>query len=219
MAFESVSPPSALLLLPPPPSFDFVQVKDAFEPSVSDVLGKLSDILNETNRIAFLDIALAVPEILSPANRPRARVFKQLQHYLTSVYTLIGAVSAARDIELDSPGGIDARVIFVDNSQASSSPISATRSQWGPTVDLLSLATSGRQWDHVFHPNSQAGKTLANSFVSIRGQSKGATRSIIQAVSSGPEWTVPTRLLIPEQEEQPVAAVGNTFNFHSGNQT
>lgn len=214
MASESVRPPSALLLLPPPPSFDFGPVKDAFQTSVSDVLVKLSESLNGSNGIASLDIALAVPDLLAPANKPRARVFKQLQHYLTSIYTLIGAEAAARDIELDSPGGIDARVLFVDYSP-SACTVSATRSHFGPTLDLQSLATSDRLWDHVFHPSSEAGKMLADTFASYRGNQL----SKLRAVSSSSSWVVPSPLLCPEQEERQSGQVRDAVNrqtHHAG---
>jgi hypothetical protein len=209
MASERISPLSALLLLPPPPSFNFGPVNEAFQTSVSDVLVKLSESLNGSNGIATLDIALAVPDLLAPANRPRARVFKQLQLYLTSIYTLIGAAAADRDIELDAPGGIDARVLFVDYSP-SGGAVSMTRSHFGPTPDLQTLATSDRLWDHVFYPSSEAGKALADAFGSHR-----SNQSLeLQAVSSSSNWAVPGPLLCPEQEERQSEQVGETSNRH-----
>ncbi|KAJ6104540.1 hypothetical protein N7523_010860 [Penicillium sp. IBT 18751x] len=190
MSSEIPRPYTAVLLLPPPPSFDFNPVKDVFQTSVSDVLVKLSEALHGSHDIASLDIALAVPGLLSPASKPRARIFKQLQHYLTSIYTLVGAAAAALDIELDSPGGIDARVVFVDHSP------STTRSHFGPILDVQSLAISDRQWDHVFYLGNEAGKALADAFVSYRNHEA----SKLRAVSSSAEWTVPTILLSPEQD-------------------
>ncbi|KAJ5300927.1 uncharacterized protein N7443_005929 [Penicillium atrosanguineum] len=192
MSSKNVHPSSALLLLPPPPSFDFGPVKDVFQTSVSDVLVKLSEALHGSNGIASIDIALAVPGLLAPASKPRARIFKQLQHYLTSIYTLVGAAAAALDIELDSPGGIDARVVFVDSSS------SAIRSHFGPTLDLQSLAASDREWDHVFYPSNEAGKTLADAFVSYRNHQA----SKLRAVSVNTKWAVPNPLLSPAQEER-----------------
>ncbi|KAJ5681862.1 uncharacterized protein N7477_001802 [Penicillium maclennaniae] len=193
MSSEKSRPYTAVLLLPPPPSFDFNPVKDVFQTSVSDVLVKLSEALHGSHDIVSLDIALAVPGLLSPASKPRARIFKQLQHYLTSIYTL-----------LDSPGGIDARVVFVDHSP------STTRSHFGPILDVQSLAISDRQWDHVFYPGNEAGKALADAFVSYRNHEA----SKLRAVSSSAEWTVPTLLLCPEQDG---LAVGGTFDhLHVG---
>lgn len=202
---SNVRPPSALLLLPPPPSFGFGPVQDAFQISVENVLVKLSESLNGSNEIALLDIVLAVPDLLAPANKPRARIFKQLQHYLTSIYTLVVVAAATMDIELDSPGGIDARVVFVDYTSSSGAG-SSTRSRFGPTLDLQSLATSDRVWDHVFHLSNEAGKALADAFVGHRNNQS----SKLQVVPSGCNWTVPDPLLCPEQEERQPVEVGDT---------
>ncbi|KAJ5096008.1 hypothetical protein NUU61_005364 [Penicillium alfredii] len=220
MASNRTSPSSALLLLPPPPSFSFGSVKDAFEPSVSDALTRLSEPLDGSNHIATLDLALAIPDLLSPSCRPRARVFATLQHYLTSIYTLIGAVCAARNIELDSPGGIDARVVFVDYTAADQTGFGS--SQFGPILDLQSLATSKRSWDYIFHLNNTTGKALTSTFVSsLPAQSKERMAASLQAISSKPDWTIPQPLLVPD-EQQPLTphysvAVGGTFDhLHVG---
>lgn len=213
---------SALLLLPSPPSFSFGGVKEAFETSVSDVFVQLSKSLGTSDGIATLDIALAIPGLLSPSNRPRTKTFAQVEHYVGSIYTLIGAVAAAQDIELDSPGGINARLVFVDHPLSDSAASQAnTGSKIGPILDLQSLATSGRQWDQIFSPDNQAGRDLADSFLSsITGPSKDHTASILQMVSSG-DWSAPQSLLVPEDqpslEPHYSVAVGGTFDhLHLG---
>lgn len=215
MASDSINPPSALLLLPSPASFDYIKIKDAFEPSVSDVMIKLSGSVKGSHRIASVDIALGVSALLSRSNKPVSRIFKGLQHYLASIYTLIGAVAAAQDIELDSPGGIDARVVFIDYSPpghpSNTSAQTRPRSQFGPLLDILSLATSGRRWDHVFYPNDEAGKTLANCFANCVGHNstlKDSFAAVIQPVSSSPDWTVSDSALQPEVESNNAVAVG-----------
>ncbi|KAJ5579848.1 uncharacterized protein N7459_005833 [Penicillium hispanicum] len=220
-----ISPPAALLLLPPPPSFTFGRIRSAFEASVSDALVRTTETLEGTNRIATLDIALSIPELLSPRLRPRAKFFPQLQHYLTGIYTLVGAVATARDLELDSPGGIDVRVIFLDNissDSAGSSLSNASFSQFGPILDLQALASSGRAWDYVFYPGHPAGQELADSFLSrTPGPSKNQTASIMQAISSSGDWSVPQPLLVPDDQLPAVphysVAVGGTFDhLHVG---
>ncbi|KAJ6084154.1 hypothetical protein N7486_010954 [Penicillium sp. IBT 16267x] len=217
-----ISSPSALLLLPPPPSFSLGGVKEAFETSVSEVFVQLSKSLEGTNRIGTLDIALAIPGLLSPSNRPRTKIFAQVEHYVGSIYTLIGAVAAAQDIELDSPGGIDARLVFVDHPLSDLAASQArTGSKIGPILDLQSLATSGRQWDHIFFPSNQAGRDLTDSFLSsITGPSKDHAASILQTVSSG-DWSAPQSLLVPKDqpslEPHYSVAVGGTFDhLHLG---
>lgn len=224
MASDSRIVASALLLLPAPPSFAFDKVKDAFGPSVSVVLEKLSGRLKGSRQIAILDVALAIPNLLSSSYRPRGKIFAPLQHYLSSIYTLVGEVAAARDIELDSPGGIDVRVVFVDHSPSvdeTSSSTSSNNSQTGPILNLHTLATSGRPWGQIFHPDNEAGKTLATSFISsTTDSSREHFVSIVQAVSSSPDWTVPQPLLVAAG--QPCiphysVAVGGTFDhLHVG---
>lgn len=193
---------SALLLLPPPPAFSFEKVKDAFGPAVSDALTKLSEPIRGSDRIATLDIALAIPDLQSPSCRPIGKVFAQLQQYLTSIYTLVGATAAARDVELDSPGGIDTRVLFLEPSTAAdvlASQASVGDLGFGPVFGLHSLATSGRRWDHLWYPNIEAGNALATSFTNCLGsQARSHLESSLQAVSSSSSWTVPNPLLTPE---------------------
>lgn len=217
MASSSINSRSALLLLPSPVSFDYEMVKGTLEPSLSDVMTKLSETVKGSNRIVAVDIALGVSALLSPSNRPNSRIFKGLQHYLANIYTLIGAVAAARDIELDSPGGIDARVVFIDYSPAdhrSSMPLqSRTRSQFGPLIDMLSLATSGRRWDHVFYPNNDAGKTMFNSFAECVDHNSTLRDRIVAAAtpaSSGQDWAVSDSVLQAEDEDGEHVPVGSS---------
>ncbi|KAJ5338223.1 hypothetical protein N7452_004951 [Penicillium brevicompactum] len=206
--------PSALLLLPPPSAFSFEQVKEAFESSLVDVLTRLSGG-SDDSKIALLDIALVLP--ISPGGKPRAKVFAQLQQYLTSVYSLVGAICATHSIELDTPGGIDTRVVFVDYTHGE--PIKASDSpQFGPVLDLPSLANSGRSWDHIFHLSNTLGKDLASAFV--QAQCRGDTKARLQAITSNPDWTIPQPLLIPDnQPSKPHSSVivGGTFDhLHLG---
>ncbi|CAG8179357.1 unnamed protein product [Penicillium salamii] len=206
--------PSALLLLPPPPAFSFDQVKETFGPSLINVFKKLSDGL-DASKLHVLDIALVVP--IPPEGKPRAKVFAQLQQYLTSMYSLVGVICATHNIELDVPGGIDTRVVFVNANgrpltQASDSP------QFGPVLDLQSLANSGREWDHIFHLSNLIGNEWANSFA--EAQSRGDTAARLQAITSNPDWTIPEPLLIPDhQPSKPHSSVivGGTFDhLHLG---
>ena len=217
---------SALLLLPPPPAFSVDRVKSAFEPAISDALTRLAGPIKGSTRIATLDIVLTIPDLQSTSCRPIAKVFAQLQQYLTSIYTLVGTVAAARDVELDSPGGIDARVLFLDPSTTTESisyQIDVGDLGFGPIFGLHSLATSARQWDHLWYPNIESGKLLANSFVqNIQESSRVHSESLLQAVSSSQSWTVPEPLLVPDPTATAAVPhysviVGGTFDhLHLG---
>ncbi|KAJ5206884.1 Cytidylyltransferase [Penicillium cf. griseofulvum] len=219
---SDTNPPSALLLLPPPPAFSFTKVKDAFEPSLVDVFTKLSNELVGSKRTAFLDIALAIPNLLSPSYQPRAKVFAQLQHYLTSVYTLVVAVCATQNIELDSPGGIDTRVVFIDASENTSAIQPSDSSRFGPILGIQSLANSRRRWDYVFYLSNTTGQTLANSFTnSVGSEARDGRAASMQAVTSKPDWAIPDRLLIPDSQCPSTphysVVVGGTFDhLHVG---
>ncbi|KAJ5791649.1 uncharacterized protein N7518_008660 [Penicillium psychrosexuale] len=221
MASDHTNSPSALLLLPPPPAFSFAEVKDAFQPSLVEVYTKLSNALIGSNRTAVIDIALAIPDLLSPNCQPRAKVFAQLQHYLSSVYTLVGAVCATQNIELDSPGGIDTRVVFIDASE-NTSAIQADSSRFGPILDVQSLANSGRRWNYVFYLSNTLGQTLANSFTnSVGSQDRDITAASMQAITSKPDWAISDRLLIPDNQHPSTphysVVVGGTFDhLHVG---
>ncbi|KAJ5175169.1 uncharacterized protein N7482_001046 [Penicillium canariense] len=220
MASNPPTSPAALLLLPPPPSFSFSQVRDAFEKPLSDVLAKLVGDLNGSKAIAPLDIVLEIPGLLSPSCRPHAKIFAPLQHYLTSIYTLIGAVAAAHNIELDSPGGIDARVIFTGDS-ASGDTTSAGQG-FGPVVDLTSLATSDRQWDQVFYLSNEAGRRLFHNFIHTNTSQTTRVEFNDQAISCISNWAVPMPLLLPKDQPQALqphysVIVGGTFDhLHLG---
>ncbi|KAJ5473258.1 hypothetical protein N7475_002824 [Penicillium sp. IBT 31633x] len=222
MASDHTNPPSALLLLPPPPAFSFSQVKDAFEPSLVHVYSELSKALNGSSRAALLDVALEIPDLLSPSCKPRAKVFAQLQHYLTSIYTLVGAVCATHNIELDSPGGIDTRVIFIDASENTSAFPASDCTRFGPILDLQSLANSGRCWDSIYHLSNTTGKNLANSFASrIDSQARDGAAASMQAITSNADWEVPHPLLVPDNQQPSTpyysVVVGGTFDhLHVG---
>lgn len=221
MASDPPTSAAALLLLPPPPSFAFKSVKDVFERPLADILVKLVKALNGSNSIVTLDIVLQIPDLLSPSTRPQAKVFAPLQHYLTSIYTLVGAVAAAHNIELDSPGGIDARVLFTGDSRSSLSASSGL--SFGPIVDLQSLVTSGRRWNHVFYLNEEAGSKLFQDFTRTSEAQNVHTVINGQAISNISNWSIPASLLRSEGHEgasiQPhySVIVGGTFDhLHLG---
>ncbi|KAI9931022.1 hypothetical protein ASPWEDRAFT_23110 [Aspergillus wentii DTO 134E9] len=224
MASDRFSPPSGLLLLPPPPSTSFEQLRDAYGPSLSDVFSKISRMLNGSNDIAVLDIALSIPGLLSPSYQPRAKVFKRLQSFLASIYSLIGIVSTEQRIELDFPGGVDARVVFIDFDPVHPAlvvPENRQVSLYGPILDLQTLATSERSWDCVFYLDNKTGQSLAAAFSSLYSQTRDFTAGIMHPISGVSDWESSEPLLINEDELPSnthfSVIVGGTFDhFHIG---
>lgn len=214
---DRVSPPSALLLLPAAPGeASFEQLQQAYGPALAAACVQVAKRLGNANQIAVLDVALCVPDVGSPACVPRARVFAGLQRLLADMYKLIGLVGTERGIELDIPGGIDARVVLLDFDPVSGTFERPQNARHGPIVDLETLAGSGRPWDWIFYPDTASGQTLATGFRAgcSRSQQSGADK--LQAVPGGVERSSPGGPFGPTNEQASTAhhsvAVGGTFD-------
>lgn len=213
----SPNPPSALLLLPPPPSAVFEQFQDAYKSSLSIIYSKLAHTVSGSSRKAILDIALSIPDLLSTSNRSRSKAFPYLQHFVATLYKLVGIVCVEVNVKLDVPGGIDTRVLFVDYGPVGSSS-DPKGGHWvskqGPTLDLQSLANSARPWDYIYYLDNKSGQDLATAFSSH-------SSATLHPVPTGLDWelSVPPRFPADERPS-PVhhsVAVGGTFDhFHLG---
>lgn len=222
MAASPVSQTSALLLLPPPPSASFEQFQQVYESVLSEVCSRLLQSLQGTHRTAILDIVLALPGLRSSSSQPRSRVFGSLQSCLANVYRLLGVISVERGIELDVPGGIDARVVFLDSDSIhQTTEQSRGGSHIGPIVDLRTLAESARLWDWVFFPDNHVGQTLATAFSSIYSQAKDPNAGDVQPIHGVSDWTPFDSLTVSGNASESKAhysvVVGGTFDhFHIG---
>lgn len=214
-----MNPPSALLLLPTTAEgASFEQLQQAYRPALDAACVKVAQRLGGGSQIAVLDVALCVPGVGSlAASVPRARVFAGLQRLLADMYTLIGLVGTEKGIELDVPGGIDARVVFLDFDPVLGVLERPRNARHGPIVDLETLAGSGRPWDWVFYPETASGQTLATAFRAgcSRSQQSGADR--LQAVPGGVERSSPGGPFGPADEQASATAhysvaVGGTFD-------
>lgn len=214
---DRANPPSALLLLPPPPSADFEQFKDAFEPSLSAVYSKVARTVAGADHMAILDIALSIPDLLSLSCQSRGAVFSYLQRFVATLYKLIGLICIEINVELDVPGGVDTRVIFIDYDPAESSSESKECrpfSQQGPTLDVQTLAASERGWDSIYYLDNKSGRSLSAAFSSY-------TSARTQPVPAVSDWQLSEPLQIPQDKQSYTAhysvAVGGTFDhFHLG---
>lgn len=164
--------------------------------------------------MAVLDIALAIPNVLSFSSQSRARVFPYLQHFLATLYNLVGIICADENIELDVPGGIDSRVIFIDHGPGESSSEAGIVSRYGPIVDLKSLATSARSWELVYFVDNKSGQNLATAFRSF-------SSADMNPVPASCDWMHSKLSEVPDhiQPSGPHSsvAVGGTFDhFHLG---
>lgn len=217
MASDSANPPSALLLLPPPPPAVFERFQDAYKPALSAVYTKLAKAINGANHMVVLDIALSIPDFPSLSCQPRVRVFPYLQRFLATLYRLIGVVCTEVNVELDTPGGVDTRLIFIDYDPAKSYFIPQERrpfSHQGPMLDLPSLAASAHCWDSIYYLDNKHGQYQATSFSNYSSAS-------LQSLPAVSDWTLAEPLHFPDDGKQYAAhysvAVGGTFDhFHIG---
>nr|KMM68497.1 pantetheine-phosphate adenylyltransferase family protein [Coccidioides posadasii RMSCC 3488] len=148
----------ALLLLPGATFPSFAALKLAYEQAISTALLALSSSVKRSRRSAILDIAVAVSGPSLPDAELRTKSFDRLQRLLASIYRLVGVVGVKRSVDLDGPGGVDARIFFVDCTHGK--PIESQTSgppQIGPVVDLASLAAAGRSWEHIYSVDSPQG--------------------------------------------------------------
>ncbi|EED16432.1 pantetheine-phosphate adenylyltransferase family protein [Talaromyces stipitatus ATCC 10500] len=157
----AVNKEQCLLLLPAPPSPAVRQLKEVYGPALSHIFSSTAAELKGSSNIYKLDVALVIPQLLSAQYQPRSKAFVSLQKLLANFYTLVGAISAANDVELDAPGGIDVRVFFVDNAE------NEQTKDWkriqGPVIDFRTLATSQRPWEQIYVPDTTEGELLAGT--------------------------------------------------------
>ncbi|KAK2761357.1 hypothetical protein FQN54_001879 [Arachnomyces sp. PD_36] len=168
MATDSSSCSYALLVLPTAPS-SFDSLKTAYLSALTAVLSDLAQSVQGTDKIATLEIAAITPGLLSPHTQPRTRLFDALQKFLAGIYKLIGIVGAKEAIELDTPGGVDARVFFLDYNNSQPPLTEAVENNaplQGPIIDLQSLAACSRKWSTVYIVQNQDSETLLTEFTS-----------------------------------------------------
>ncbi|KFY81447.1 hypothetical protein V500_11424 [Pseudogymnoascus sp. VKM F-4518 (FW-2643)] len=220
----STSSPSLLILPPPPPSLDRASLKAAYLPALTAALCELASA--RVSPIAVLDIAVPWPALRGQLEKPRSHLFKETQHLLAELYSLISVVCAQKNIELDGPGGIDPRVLLVEYdpaqnlSQGGGTPVAAAAGV--PIIDLQTLALTRRNWNLIFSVDGEQGQsvfqkysTLANTYTPpLRGQIRtvpGGTTVI--APASQTNQTPP----YPSSKTHSVVAVGGTFDhLHAG---
>ncbi|KAL4804277.1 hypothetical protein BDV18DRAFT_162041 [Aspergillus unguis] len=222
MSSDRISPPSALLLLPPPPAISFDQFRAVYEPVLSAVFANLLKAINGSNKIASLDIALSLPGLQSPSCQPPTKAFASLQRIVEHMYRLIGIICLERKIEMEAPGGIDARVILLDfDSIKTTTAGSGSVKRNGPIVDVKTLASSGRLWDSIFYPHTPVGQDLEKGFSSFYASTKDPNGGVPQPVQGVPQWIPGQTLVIPDEASEASlhhsVILGGTFDhFHIG---
>lgn len=205
--------PYSLLLLPPPPSPAVRHLKGVYGPALSHIFTHATRQLKDSNHIYRLDVALTIPDILSEHYWPRSRAFTGAQKLLANFYTLVGAISAENNVELDSPGGVDVRVFFVHQNAENDHTKDWRRIQ-GPIIDLRTLASSQRAWDSIYVLDTPEADNLATA-LSKHGVSVKSTK-----LPAGVATATSEPILRPDEERSTshrAVIVGGTFDhLHLG---
>lgn len=157
--------------------------------------------------------------------KPRSHLFKQAQHLLAELYSLISVVCAQKNIELDGPGGIDPRVLLVeyDPAQASyyggSKPVATAAG--GPIIDLQNLVLTRRNWNFIFSVDGEQGQAVFQKYSTAANAQTPPLHGQIRTVPGGTTVVSQTTLTIqpqhPSSKTHSVVAVGGTFDhLHAG---
>ena len=228
MSSRALRDDGALLLLP---ALSATSTRDAFKSAyiygVSSALKNLDSSRPHSELVQRLDIALHVKDDhLSSTHMSRTSTFPIAQKVLEELYRLVCQVAAQEHVDLDFPGGVDARIFFIVESAVAGSPGEAERtigshSLTGPLLDLPTLTSSGREYSVIFAIESEAGESVLQNFIELFTSTK-ASPTIIR-VPSG----ISLSSILPSHEQIEGAdrsqtghssvAVGGTFDhLHVG---
>lgn len=160
MAATQGSTEGSLLILPALSwPFQRPSLRIAYRPAIQAVLRKIADSIRDGKFIARLDLALVLSSsyLVSP-NVSRAAMFTQVQALLEETYSLICIVAAQERIDLDFPGGIDARIFLLEpRTEGPLEGVLGKQSLSGPLVDVQTFARSGRLYKSWYAAEGEDG--------------------------------------------------------------
>lgn len=160
----------SLFLLPPAPSSpSFLHLKTAYGPAFSHVLSDLSVTAGKEKSAQILIIALSNAKLLAQSS-PRANTFGTIQALYAGLYKLVCVIAAQQSIELDTPHGIDCRIVFVDVTDATRQGSQAAARHpalQGPIIDMPTLISSGRTYESVYVVESEEGEAFFRFFSNL----------------------------------------------------
>ena len=215
------TPPSLLLLPSPPEPLSSSAVSAAYRPSIIAAIGKLKLLPTSTRLL----VAIPCPTIHGRIQLPRSQIYDELQQLLAQVYSLICAVCAKLkvDVESDTPGSIDARIVLLDFVPARQDGLltgeaSLDISAAGPIVDISTLALTRRRWNLIFSVDGEEGQSVLVAYMKCSNQQSppviGHLHSIEGGVSLMQKSVARSSTSSPSHN---VVAVGGTFDhLHAG---
>lgn len=213
--------PSLLLLPPPPSSVNPTSLSAAYKPSLTATVSTLKTLSVSTELL----VLLPCPSIHNRLQEPRPALYDDVQHLLAGLYSLICSVCAklGADVESESPGSINARVLLLDYSGSQEFPNSDILNPFvaGPIVDLPTFAITRRRWNFVFSVDGEEGQRLLASYSSLANRtiphSKGHVEVVKGGVSMIQKGSEAVRQISSSSTSHNAVIVGGTFDhLHAG---
>ncbi|KAI9051813.1 hypothetical protein LZ554_004076 [Drepanopeziza brunnea f. sp. 'monogermtubi'] len=218
-----LSLPSLLLLPPPPSPATAALLSAAYRPSISATVSSLRELPTASQLL----VVLPCPSLHGQLNRPRSQIYEEVQKLLGGVYSLICIVCAKLgiDVEAETPGSIDARIVLLDYSRSSTpsrehvTPSTALIA--GPITDLPTLATTRRQWNRVFSVEGEEGQGVLADYLNFAKRTSPPFLGHVELISGGISMIQKHETYAQVEAESSashkVVAVGGTFDhLHAG---
>jgi len=152
-------------------------------------------------------------------------VFKETEHLLAELYSMISVICAQKNIELDSPGGIDPRILLVEYEVSESLPEEQNPPSSiftsGPIIDFNTFALTRRSWQYIFCVEGEQGQQVFRIYSAIVNTKSPSLRGQIRMVPGGITMVSKTEPIsetpATSSNKHFVVAVGGTFDhLHSG---
>ena len=214
--------PSLLLLPPPPVPITSASLSAAYRPSIVAAVS----ILKALPTSSQLMIALPRPAVHAQPQAAISQSFPELQRLLAGLYSLVCIVCAnlGVDVESDTPGSIDARVLLLNyNGQdfAVEGELRFDSSVAGPVVDLPTLAATRRRWSFIFSVDGEQGQKLFTGYSNLANRQSPPLHGHVRALEGGVSLIQKETKSVQGQQipdtKYGVVAVGGTFDhLHAG---
>jgi len=213
--------PSLLLLSPPPSPTTPAALSAAYRPSITAAVSVLKVLETSTQ----LFVVLPAPKLHGLLSAPRSQIYDEVQQLVGGVYSLICMVCAklGADVDSDTPGSIDARVLLLnyDSAQTPDESFALEAFVAGPIIDLPTLALSRRRWNLIFSVDGEEGQKLLSTYSDFTNQTSPPLQGKITLISGGVTMirtgTLSTPSSTSSRKAHHVVAVGGTFDhIHAG---
>ncbi|KIN02286.1 hypothetical protein OIDMADRAFT_162368 [Oidiodendron maius Zn] len=183
----SITLPSLAILPPPPSPATHTSLSAAYRPTISSIVSALKGLEASTELL----IVLPCPSLHGRLHLPRCEIYAEVQKLLGGLYSLICIVCAklGADVDLDTPGAIDSRIILLDYdpSQTSMTDVESTLDPFvsGPVIDLPTFSLTRRRWNLIFSVDGEEGQRLLSAYMNLANRISPPVEGRLRTVSGG----------------------------------